>query len=148
MKATKCYTKVRDCYYVNTGKDCDSLICTPFSYRCKSSQGELAPPAPAPSSPSLSRLLISLCIHTVIPAPSTANGSVVGGRRRENLPRTFYFYIGTISDCLQIETSCWDLRGQVPVSYYLLQTLAPTLTSCVALSKPPLTPVSSCVEWQ
>ena len=51
-----------------------------------------------------------------------------------------YLYTGAISYCQQVETSCWGLRRQVPVSDYLLQTLLPTLTSRVTLNKPLLAP--------
>lgn len=89
VKTTKCYTKVRDCYYVNTGKACDSVTFTPFSYGCKSSQGKVAPPAPAPPT-SLSRLLSSclssLFVHTLVtPALNRAYGNVAQGRRREGI---------------------------------------------------------------
>lgn len=114
---SQCYTKVRDCYYVSTGKGCDTVPCFPFCYKYKSSRVTwlcLHLPHTFPSEFSLLLSLhLSFCTHSYPCSEQSQWKCSLGKKARWNLLRTFYFYIWIISNCLWMGTLCWGFRVQV-----------------------------------
>lgn len=120
--------KVRDCYYVNMGKGCDSATGTPLCCRCQSWQRELALSPPSHTSPWGVSPLVFLHVSFF-----RADGSVAWGRRDGICSGSLLLHVNSFE--LSVNRTI-VLRDRVLVTYHLLQTLTPAFTSRVTLRKP------------